>query len=559
MVYEFGPYKLLAGERVLQRGGKPVPLTPKVFDILLVMVENSGRVLTKGELLQLVWPDTAVEESNMARHVSTLRKAFKPGEQYIETIPWRGYRFNAEVRFDDEPPVIDSLAVLPFLNESSAPVEEYLPDGITEALISRLSLVPGLKVMSRNSVFRYKVRESKDRFPEANIVGKQLNVRAVLTGRIRQAGGILVVSVELIDTTDNRQLWGTQYRRDLSDIFSLQESIAEEIVERLRPRLANKKPHRTKRHTENLQVYHLHLKGRFFSNKLTLEGVRKGIDLFQQAIARDPNYAPAYAGLVDCYLSLDNPAEAEKAAAKALQLDPSLAEVHASLGFLRFLHDWDWRKAEIELRRAIELNPNCAQAHQWYALYLAKMARHEEAIAEARLAHQLDPLTLSMNLINGIVLYFARQYDRAIEELQSLIELDPNVAGAHTTLGLVYTYRKMFDQAINEFQTASVLTNGSSSEQTYIKALTALCYAVSDRPEQARTLLDEIAVEQTVSPYARGSIHAQLGEHGLAMDFLERAYRERNVQVVGLKVDPALDPLRSTYRFQSLLTRAGLA
>src|SRR5262245_49428719 len=345
MVYQFGPYKLCARERVLRWDGEPIPLTPKVFDLLLVLVQNSGHLLTKGELLQLVWPDTAVEESNLARHVSTLRKAFKAGERYIETIPWRGYRFNAEVRFEDEPPVIDSLAVLPFLNESAGPVEEYLPDGITEALTNRLSLVPGLKVMSRNSVFRYKVCEPNARFPEANIVGKQLDVRAVLTGRIRQAGGILVVSVELIDTTDNRQLWGTQYRRDLSDIFSLQESISQEIVERLRPRLANKKSHVTKRHTENPEVYHLHLKGRFFWNKLTLEGVRKGMDLFQQAIARNPDYAPAYAGLVDCYLSLDNPVEAEKAAAKALLLDPSLAEVHASLGFLRFLHDWDWRKA----------------------------------------------------------------------------------------------------------------------------------------------------------------------------------------------------------------------
>src|SRR5262249_38649642 len=293
MIHEFGPFRLDTHQRALWRDGKMVPLTPKAFDILFVLVEHNGRVLTKDEMIRLVWPDTAVEESNLARQVSTLRKALNDsgdGDQYIETIPWRGYRFTASVRTcQAESAPIDSLAVLPFINESDDPAAEYLSDGVTETLINRLSQVPDLKVMSRNSVFRYKVRDPKACFPEAKLIGKNMDVRAVLSGRIRQAGTILVVSVELIDTTDNRQLWGSQYRRELSDIFSLQESISQEIVERLRPRLTNKKPHLTKRHNENPEVYHLHLKGRFFLNKLTLEGVRKGIDLFQQAIARDPD------------------------------------------------------------------------------------------------------------------------------------------------------------------------------------------------------------------------------------------------------------------------------
>jgi TolB-like protein/Flp pilus assembly protein TadD len=564
MIHEFGPFKLDARERVLRRHGELVPLTPKVFDVLLLLVENSGHVVTKNEMMQCVWPDTAVEESNLARHVSTLRKALDDGSggpRYIETIPWRGYRFAAGVRQkQDEPAIIDSLAVLPFLNESADPAAEYLSDGITESLINKLSLVSNLKVMSRNSVFQYKVREPNLTFPDASVVGRELRVRAVLTGRIRAAGGVLVVSVELIDASDNSQLWGAQYKRELSDIFSVQETISREIVDRLQLRLtADDKRQLIKRHTKNAGAYHLYLKGRFFLNKLTVEGVHKAAELFQQAIAKDPDYALAYTGLLDCHIGLKRPLEARKAGIKALELDPSLGEAHASLGFLlTFLHDWNWRKAEAELQRAIELNPNYAQARQWYALYLSKMGRHEEAIHEARLSQQLDPLSLPMNLTTGMALYFARQYGRAIEELQKVLELDANFAAAHHTLGIVYTYKQMCDEAISEFQKTAALAGGSAEMETNIKALTACCYAACGRPVQAKVLLDDMGNKPTVSPYALGMIHAQLGEHRIAMDCLERAYNERNLQIVCVKVDPALDPLRPSRRFQSLLARLGL-
>lgn len=547
-----------ARERVLRRNGDLVPLTPKAFDILLVLVQNSGRVLTKHEMMRLVWPDTVVEESNLARQVSTLRKALsdRSGKnRYIETIPWRGYRFTASVRCaPDEPALIDSLAVLPFLNESADPAAEYLSDGITETLINRLSVVAGLKVMSRNSVFRYKSRTMNGNFPEANVVGRELDVRAVLTGRIRKIDGVHIVSVELIDSADNRQLWGAQYHRELSNIFSLQETISDEIIARLRLKLSSG----YKRPTENPEACDLYLKGRFFLNKATFDGVHKALELFQQAIAKDPDYALAYSGLLDCHLGLNNPLEARKAAIKALELDPSLGEAHASLGFLTFLHDWDWRKAEVELRRGIELNPNYAQAHQWYALYLAKMGRHEEALDEARQAQKLDPVSLSMNLTAGLVLCFAREYGRAIKELQAVLEMDANFAPAHSTLGLAYAYRNMCDEAIAEFEKASALAGGSSEVQMYFKALVAYCCAFCGRTEQARACLDEIAKDPAVSPYVIGTIHAQLGEHGLALDWLERACSERNVQVVWMKVDPALDPLRSTRRFRNLLARVGL-
>jgi TolB-like protein/Flp pilus assembly protein TadD len=556
MIHKFGPFSLDERERVLRRNGEPVPITPKVLDILLFMARHSGRVLTKEQIIRHVWRDTSVEESNLARNVSTLRKVL--AEPYIETIPWRGYRFNVPVHRVDQPAVIDSLAILPFLDESAEPGAEYLSDGITETVINRVSLVPNLKVMSRNSVFRYKVRERNGVFAEASIVGRQLDVRAVLTGRIRRVDGMLVITVELIDTGDNRQLWGAQYKRELSDIFSLQESISRGIVEHLRLKLPSNETHRPgRRHTENPEAYHLYLKGRFALNKLTLEGIREGLELFQKAAAKDPNYSLAYTGQTDCHIAMNNAAEAKKTAIQALELDPAQGEAHASLAFLAFLHDWDWRKAEREFQRALDLNPNYASAHHWYAIYLAKMERHDEAFFHARRARELDPLSLPMHLTCGVVLYFARQYDSAIQELRRVIELDMNFAAAHSVLGLAYIYRRKFDDAIAEFRKAAELAVDSFGA-AHAKTQTAYCYAVFGRTKHARKMLNEIANLPTTTSYQLGTIHAQLGEHRRAMDLLERAYRERNYQVVSLRVDPALDPVRATRRFRTLLSRVGL-
>jgi adenylate cyclase len=544
MVLEFEPFTLDTRERVLRREGKPVPLTPRAFDILLVLVQNSGRVLTKQEIIERVWHNTIVEESNLVRQISTLRKTLgRAAAQYVETIPWRGYRFNAAVRRAQ-----DSLAVLPFLNESGDAEADYLADGITEGLINRLSLVSGLRVMSRNSVMRYKECEPP-------IIGKELDVQFVLTGRFRFLNRHVIVSVELINTADGSQMWGSQYRSERSDIFAVQEIISNDIVEHLRLRLDSNR----KRPKANSEAYDFYLKGRFFLNKVTLDGVRKAVDFFTQAIAKDPEYALAHAGLTDCHMGLNNPIEAKKAAVKALELDPALGEAHASLGFLTFIYDWDWSKAELELRRAIELNPNYGQARHWYALYLAKMGRHEEAVAEAREAQRLDPLSLPMNLTIALVLCFARRYDQSITEIKRVIEMDANFAAAHSTLGLAFAYRKMCSEAIAAFRKASALAGDSAEMNIYFDTLTAFSYASSGKTRQARSLLNTIANQPGTSPYALGMIHAQLGERSLALDWLERAYRERNYQMVWLKVDPALDPLRRTRRFQDLLTRVGLA
>ena len=563
MNYEFGPFRVDTRERALRRNGELVPLTPKVFDILLVLVQNSGRVLTKNEMMNLVWPDTAVEESNLGRNVSTLRKALGDGpdeHRYIETIPWRGYRFIAKVRqCSDERAAIDSLAVLPFLNENADSATDYLADGITDSLINKLSRLANLKVMSRNSVFRYKAGDAKASFPDARTIGRELGVRAVLIGRLRQVDGIMIVSVELIDAADNTHLWGGQYNRELSDLLTMQDSISQQIAEVLRVRLTSAdKLELTKRQTNDSEAYHLYLKGRFYWNKLTVDGVRKGIELFEEALQKDPKYALAYTGLLDCYTYLNNPVEARKAAVKALELDPTVGEAHASLGFFTFLYDWDWLKTEVEFKRAIDLSPNYAQAHRWYSIYLAHMGRHQEAIQEAQLAQQLDPLSLLMNQTAGMVLCLARQYDRAMEELRKVIDMDANYAAAHGTLGLVYARKGMCEQAIDEFATVASLAGGHPAVATSVKALTAYTYAVCNRTDKARALVNEILPEPTASAYLLATIYASLGEHDRALDWLDRAYADRDVQVVALKVDPALDPLRPTTRFQELVARIGL-
>ena len=566
MSYEFGPFRVDSRERELRRDGKLVPLTPKVFDILMVLIQNPGRILTKDEMMQQIWPDTTVEESNLARNVSSLRKALgeEPGHaQYIETIPWRGYRLVAELKRSlEQPETVDSLAVLPFVNETLDPSAEYLCDGITETLIRKLSLLGSLKVMSRHSVFHYKVHERTESLPDAKTVGLELSVGAVLTGRLRLVDDIVLVSVELVDASDNRHLWGAQYNRELSHIATLQETITQQIAERLKLKVTGEEKQRLterERHTEDPEAYQLYLKGRHFWNKLTPDGVQKGMELFQRALEKDPGYALAYTGLLDCHTYLNRPVEARKAAAKALELDPTLGEAHASLGFFKFLYDWDFPGAEKELKHAIELSPNYAQARHWYAIYLAQMGRHEEAIHQAQLAQQLDPLSLLMNQTAGLVLSVARQYDRATEELLKVIDMDANYAAAHGTLGIVYARKGKCEEAIKEFEKVASLAGGHPGVVTSIKALTAYSYAVCNRPDQARVLVEEICTEPTASSYLLATIYASLGEHDRALDWLGRAYADRDFQVVSLKVDPALDSLRSSTRFQELLARAGLA
>ncbi|MDQ3665220.1 MAG: winged helix-turn-helix domain-containing protein [Acidobacteriota bacterium] len=557
--YEFGPFRVDARERRLLRNNEVVPLKPKIFDVLLVLVQNSGRLLTKDEVMKLVWPTTAVEEGNVARNISTLRNALgeQPREhQYIETVPWRGYRFVAnvkEVRDSPARPPIDSIAVLPFVNVNTNSRCEYLSDGITESLITSLAQLTNLRVTSRNSAFRYKGHETN-----AQAVGRELKVQAVLMGRVAESDDLLSISVELVETSDDRHIWGAQYVRKPGELFAAQENIARDMAEKLRLELTgDEKQLLTRRHTENNEAYLLYLKGRFHFNKLTPGGVQKGVEYFQQAVEKDPNYALAYAGLGDCHNYLAHRDEAKKAVLKALELDERLGEAHGSLGFFRFLYDWDFTGAESEFERALALSPNYAEAHHWYAIYLANLGRHEEADREARRAIELDPLSLLMNMTPALNFYLARRYDRAIEQLQRVIEMEPNFVAARSVLGSVLVQKALYEEAMAEYQKVLELIKGAAVAEISVKAIMAHAFARWAKRTEAIGLLDEVIAAGTASPYSIAGIYAALGDGDSAFEWLHKAREQHDVQLVSMKVDPTLDGVRSDPRFTELTRRVG--
>jgi serine/threonine-protein kinase len=455
---------------------------------------------------------------------------------------------------------IESIAVLPFANESADPNTEYLSDGITESLINNLSQSRSLKVMSRNSVFRYKGNDVS-----AGTVARDLSVHGVLTGRIVQRGDNLTISIELIDARDNTHVWGEQYSRKMSDIISMQEEIAKEISERLQLRLSGEDEKRVgKRYTNNSEAYQLYLRGRFYWNKRTEEAIKKGVDYFNQAIEKDPGYALAYVGVANCYavlaeLESSPPKElypkVKAAAARALEIDDTLAEAHTSLAAVNE-YEWNWAEAENQYKRAIELNPNYETAHHWYAAYLISRLRSDEAIREMRLALELDPLSLIINTSMGRVLFGARRYDQAIEQLNKTLDLDPNFAEARFQMGMAYEQKRMYDDAIREFKKAVELFDDEA-----MMAWVARAYAASGRRADAeRVLADliELSKKKYVSPYPVATVYAALGDKERAFEWLEKVYQERSYSVVWLNIDPILDGIRSDARFADLLKRIGL-
>jgi serine/threonine-protein kinase len=461
---------------------------------------------------------------------------------------------------------IDSLAVLPLVNANSEPDTEYLSDGITESLINNLSQLPKLKVMARSTVFRFKGREA-----DAQAVGRELNVRAVLSGRVLHREGQLVIRMELVDVADGSHLWGEQYNRKLEDIFAIEEEIAQEISEKLRLKLSRgEKKRLAKRQTANTEAYQLYLKGRHFWNRRTAEGMQKAIGYFQQAIDLDPNYALAFAGLADSYALLgfvqidalapkEAMPKAREAALNAIELDPGLAEAHASLAFVRQCFDWDWPEVERGFKRAIDLNVGYATAHDWYSVaYLALTGRLDEALAETRRAQELDPLSLIINKHVGWHYYFKRQYDQAIQQYLKTLEIDPNFVQARLDLGKAYVQKAMFEEAIAELNKARSLSANSPA----IVAALGHAYALSGRESEARQVIEKLKKagrRHYIASYLIAEIYVGLGEKKLAFEWLEKAYAERSGYLVYLKVEPRFDSLRSDQRFADLLRRIGLA
>jgi TolB-like protein/DNA-binding winged helix-turn-helix (wHTH) protein len=667
-IYEFGPFRVDALRRLLLREGNPVRLPAKAFEILLVLLEEKGRLVEKDELMRRVWPDAVVEENNLTVNMSALRKSLteSPGEhRYVVTVPGRGYQFVANVRehsderaWESKPELanqevaeisagrggwdgeakalsqsgwdlgsaapqvvaaetngavsdthalssteyigseikrqkyrvsllvaallattivvsyfaysrylargskagITSIAVLPFANETGDPNAEYLSDGISESLINSLSQLPGVKVIARSSAFKYKGREV-----DLKEVAKALGVEAILTGRVTQRGENLSISVELVNASDKTQMWGEQYDRKMSDLLAIQREIASEIVEKLKPKVSGEEKRAAKHYTESNEAYQLYLKGRFHWNKRTAEALKKSIEYFNQAIDKDPRFALAYAGLADSFVVPGNrlpPREAmpkaKAAAMRALELDDTLAEAHASLGRVFAAYDWDWPNAEKEYKRAIELNPRYATVHQWYGGYLSVMGRSNEAIAERKRAVELEPLSLVINFELGLAFYYDRDYDRAIEQFQKTLELDQNFAPAHNFLPAAYEQKGMYSEAIAEFKKAIPLTAGS--ESTLSKAGLGHVYGVSGKKNEAQTVLDELkqlSAQEFVPATSVALIYAGLGENDQAFVWLDKGFEQRAFQLQWIKLDPRWDNLRSDPRFQDLMRRIG--
>jgi eukaryotic-like serine/threonine-protein kinase len=456
------------------------------------------------------------------------------------------------------------LAVLPFVNGSADPNAEYLSDGITESLINSLSRLPNLKVMSRDSAFRYKGKDT-----DAQTVARELGVRTVLKGRVTQLGGNLAISAELIDVTDSSHIWGQQYSRKPADIFALQEKIAKEITKALRLRLTGQEEKSlAKTYTTNPEAYRGYLQGRFWWNKRTEDGFNKGIECFQQAIAKDPAYALAYCGLADCYSMHANYgflppkigySKANDAALKALELDDSLSEVHVSLGFIKSDYTWDWSGAEKEFQRAIALNPNYATAHQWYGYALWRTGKFEESIAEHRRALELDPLSLPVNRNLGLAYYLARQYDLAIEQLRKTREMDPGFVLTREYISLAYLEKGMYKESMAICEEAAQPLSASP----YAISALGYVYAVCGKNAEAQEVCDRLkrlSDQKYISSRFLASIYAGLGEKDQALDSLTAAYEDHSLQIgPGIIADPTYDSLRAERRFQDLLRRMGLA
>ncbi len=459
---------------------------------------------------------------------------------------------------------IESIAVLPFQNRSTEADSEYLSEGLAESLIYRLSQLPNLKVSPTSSVFRYKGKEI-----DPIKVGQELGVNAVLSGRIVQRGDNLTISAELVDVRYNKLLWGEQYDRKMSDLLATQREIAREIVEKLKLKVSGEEKGLAKHYTDSNEAYQLYLKGRFYWNKRTEEGMQKSLEYFQQAIEKDPNFALAYSGLADAYNLLGAqdavaggipPTEvlpkAKAAALKALEIDNTLAEAHVSLAHVKYYYDRDWPAAEREFKRAIELNPNYPVAYHWYAVYLMSAGRLDEALAQSRRAQELDPLSLPINMTLGWVLLIARQYDQSVEQLRKTLEMDPNFIQTHHRLGLVYEQEGKYDEAIAEFRQ---VLNLSAGKPLGIATL-AHAYALAGKRGEAQKELAELlemSKQRYVSPASIAIIYAALGNKDQAFAWLEKAVEGRDQTLVRLKVDPRFDSLRSDPRFADLVRRVG--
>lgn len=555
--YDFSPFRLDLTSRLLLRAGEPVPLTPKAFETLLVLVRNNGRIVKKDELLKSVWSETYVEEATLAQNIFTIRQALggSNSEQYIQTIPKRGYRFVANVtevvdesaygpidEFGTATEIIRhgengaregafcSVAVLPLNNAMANVNAELLSDGICESIVEMLSLFPKLRIKACSCVLHYKGREL-----DPQKAGRELGVDAVLVGRIHQFGENVSIRVELVQVTNGWQIWSEEYSEKLSDITGFREMVAKDISEKLCLRLTGERPQRLFRSgARRAEAHQFYLQGRAFLNTRTKEGYKKAIDCFEHAIDIDSSSALAYSGLADSYTTPDfygitTPwdviQKARKAAARAIEIDNELAEAHTSLAAIKLIYDRDLEEAEREFKRAIWLNPKYSRAHDGYAQCLLEMGQIEESLAECNLALELDPLDLEINQHLGWYYVLTDQTDLAIEQLNKTLALGSDLHRARILLGIAYGKKKLFSEAIAEFLRASAI-----EKTAVLSGFLGYAYAMAGKREAQDILhyLLEKSKHEYVPPYSLALIYTGLGKEKKALEWLEKAFIEQS-------------------------------
>lgn len=460
---------------------------------------------------------------------------------------------------------IETIAVLPFVNQTGNPDVEYLSDGITESLINSLSQIPAVSVKARSSVFTYK---GKDVTPQQ--VAKDLSVEAVLNGRVLQRGEQVVLNVELVETATGNHLWGEQYARPMTDILQLQSEIARDVSGKLKAKLTGEEQEKVARkYTENTEAYELYLRGRHHWNKRKPDDIKRSIEYFQQAIDKDPTYALAYASLAEAYILLPNyrgglPQDfypkARSAAAKAIEIDPTLAEPHNAMASVLNGYDWKFDAAEAEWRRAIELNPNYATARQWYAEYLMNMGRYQDGLAEMRRAQELDPLSLIINGLLGIALDVSGQTDAALDQLKKTVEMDPNFPRTHFFLSSVYQSMGRYEDAVDEFAKGVVLNGAPADRIGPLAAKVKDAARTGGERGYARAMAEIVEANATsATPPAPflAALWVRAGDKDKAFEVLENAYQKHDDSILMMK-GPGLDPLKSDPRYADLLGRIGL-
>ena len=575
-----------------------MPLTPRVFDTLLYLLQHRGAVLGKEELIAGIWPGRVVEENNLSQSISALRRALgedRDGERYILTIPRRGYQLVGETQAQAEEarevaagssvvplrrvgsgavrrleavadapahPPTQVLAVLPFRSLLPGQRDEALVMGMAEVLIGRLSTSRALVVRASSLVRRY---DATERDPLA--AGRSLGADVVLDGGLQRDQDRLRVTARLLRVADGLALWAHSFDVKFTNVFEVQDAIAEHVCEALALRLgAEAKRRLTRRDTNDVNAFQCYLSGRHHIARLTAPEIRKGIALFEQAIALDPHYALAYAGAADAYRRLPiacdwRPTEAfpqaQAAAKKALALDDTLAAAHFALGFVCFWYDWNWDDAESEFRRAIELGPDSAEPHLGLAHLLSNLGRQQEAIAEIRRARELDPLSLIANTLEASFLSLAQRDDEALARLQKTFDIDPDFWVAHLHLGAIQLRNGRMADAIETLQRARTL----SGNIPHTLAALGYAYARAGNLDGARGILAELlalAAQRYVPPYNYALIHCGLGQRAEALECLERSYAERDLRLTFLRIDRRWDAMRGDPRFATLARRVGL-